>query len=312
MESDSNFSGSSSNRIQNLVEDLGDENFGTRNEALMTLKAMLPTSEVSISNALVEVINEHGDNKAGSNTSFVNKGAIELFQDMSELGLEPLVNDLLKDGDVFARRVATDAMGRTGRMAVLPYLIECMNDDDMYVRWQAAKGLGRFAGSSDARDALVNSMDDSKPYVRKRVARSLEVFGGAGPVDEKVKGPMEKDGKGDIDGDGIPDSKDEKPRKAKKKKGKSKEDDLARIADKKESIDFKTLGTASEDDKDDLKNIKGIGPFLEQKLNALGIYTYKQISNMTPELEYQVNEAIEFFPGRIKRDNWVKQAKDLK
>ena len=312
MESDSNFSGSSSNRIQNLVEDLGDENFGTRNEALMTLKAMLPTSEVSISNALVEVINEHGDNKAGSNTSFVNKGAIELFQDMSELGLEPLVNDLLKDGDVFARRVATDAMGRTGRMAVLPYLIECMNDDDMYVRWQAAKGLGRFAGSSDARDALVNSMDDSKPYVRKRVARSLEVFGGAGPVDEKVKGPMEKDGKGDIDGDGIPDSKDEKPRKAKKKKGKSKEDDLARIADKKESIDFKTLGTASEDDKDDLKNIKGIGPFLEQKLNALGIYTYKQISNMTPELEEQVNEAIEFFPGRIKRDNWVKQAKDLK
>ncbi len=312
MESDSNYGGSSSSRIQNLVEDLGDESFETRNEALMTLKAMLPHSEVSISNNLVEIIAEHGDNEAGSSTSFINKGAIELFQSMSELGLEPLVNDLLRNGDEYARRVATDALGRTGRMAVLPYLMECMNDDDMYVRWQAAKGLGRFAGSSDARDALVNSMDDSKPYVRKRVARSLEVFGGAGPVDEKVKGPMEKDGKGDIDGDGIPDSKDEKPRKAKKKKGKSKEDDLARIADKKESIDFKTLGTASEDDKDDLKNIKGIGPFLEQKLNALGIYTYKQISNMTPELEDQVNEAIEFFPGRIKRDNWVKQAKDLK
>ena len=97
----------------------------------------------------------------------------------------------------------------------------------------------------------------------------------------------------------------------KKKKGKSKEDDLARIADKKESIDFKTLGTASEDDKDDLKNIKGIGPFLEQKLNALGIYTYKQISNMTPELEDKVNEAIEFFPGRIRRDEWTKQASEF-
>ena len=312
MESDSNYGGSSSSRIQNLVEDLGDESFETRNEALMTLKAMLPHSEVSISNNLVEIIAEHGDDEAGSSTSFVNKGAIELFQNMSELGLEPLVNDLLRNGDEYARRVATDALGRTGRMAVLPFLIESMNDADMYVRWQAAKGLGRFAGSSDARDALVGSMDDSKPYVRKRVARSLEVFGGAGPVDEKVKGPMEKDGKGDIDGDGMPDSKDKKPREAKKKKGKSKEDDLARIADKKESIDFKTLGTASEDDKDDLKNIKGIGPFLEQKLNALGIYTYKQISNMTPELEDQVNEAIEFFPGRIKRDNWVKQAKDLK
>ena len=50
MESNSNYGGSSSGRIQNLVEDLGDESFETRNEALMTLKAMLPHSEVSISN----------------------------------------------------------------------------------------------------------------------------------------------------------------------------------------------------------------------------------------------------------------------
>lgn len=212
MESDSNLSGDSSSRIQNLIEDLGDEDFGTRNGALMTLKAMLSVSEVSISKSLVKVILSHGENKAGSSTSFVNKGAIELFQNMSELGLEPLVNDLLKNGDSYARRVASDAMGRTGRMAVLPYLVKCMDDNDMYVRWQAAKGLGRFAGSSDARDALVDCMDDSEPYVRKRVARSLESFGGAGPIDEKVKGPMEEDGKGDIDGDGIPDSEDEEPR----------------------------------------------------------------------------------------------------
>ena len=312
MESDSNIGGGSSGRVQNLIEDLGDESFETRNEALLTLKAMLPLSEVSISNNLVETILENEESEAGSSASFVNKGAIELFQNMSELGLEPLVNDLLKNGDAFARRVATDAMGRTGRMAVLPYLIKCMDDDDMYVRWQAAKGLGRFAGSSDARDSLVGSLNDPKPYVRKRVARSLEIFGGAGPIDEKIKGPMEEDGKGDIDGDGVADSEDKEPRKAKKKDSGSKKDDLARIAEKKDSIDFKTLGTADEENKDDLKNIKGIGPFLEQKLNALGIYTYEQISNMTPELEEQVNEAIEFFPGRVKRDNWVKQAKDLK
>ena len=29
---------------------------------------------------------------------------------------------------------------------------------------------------------------------------------------DKVQGPMEEDGKGDIDGDGIPDSEDEEPR----------------------------------------------------------------------------------------------------
>ena len=32
---------------------------------------------------------------------------------------------------------------------------------------------------------------------------------------------------------------------------------------------------------------------------------------MTSELEDQVNEAIEFFPGRVKRDEWANQAKVL-
>ena len=36
-----------------------------------------------------------------------------------------------------------------------------------------------------------------------------------------------------------------------------------------------------------------------------------QIARMTPELEEEVNVAIEFFPGRVKRDDWVKQAKEL-
>jgi predicted flap endonuclease-1-like 5' DNA nuclease len=32
---------------------------------------------------------------------------------------------------------------------------------------------------------------------------------------------------------------------------------------------------------------------------------------MTPEIEEQVNKAIEFFPGRVKRDEWAKQAREL-
>lgn len=63
--------------------------------------------------------------------------------------------------------------------------------------------------------------------------------------------------------------------------------------------------------KDDLQRTKGIGPFIEEKLNALGIYTFMQISKMDEELEDQVNIAIEFFPGRVKRDKWVNQAKDF-
>ncbi|MDC3267856.1 putative Ig domain-containing protein [bacterium] len=88
-------------------------------------------------------------------------------------------------------------------------------------------------------------------------------------------------------------------------------EDLERISKKAESIDFATLGVASASEKDSLQTIKGIGPFIEEKLNALGIYTFEQVGNMTPEIEEQVNKAIEFFPGRVKRDQWAKQAREL-
>ncbi len=72
-----------------------------------------------------------------------------------------------------------------------------------------------------------------------------------------------------------------------------------------------TLPTATEADKDDLTRIKGIGAFLEKKLNGLGIYTYQQISQLDAPLIEKVTAAIEFFPGRIKRDDWVGQAARL-
>jgi predicted flap endonuclease-1-like 5' DNA nuclease len=64
-------------------------------------------------------------------------------------------------------------------------------------------------------------------------------------------------------------------------------------------------------DKDNLKVISGVGPFIEEKLNNLGIFTYEQMSLFDDELEENVTDAIEFFPGRIKRDEWVKQAREL-
>jgi len=62
---------------------------------------------------------------------------------------------------------------------------------------------------------------------------------------------------------------------------------------------------------DSLSNIKGIGPFIEEKLNMLGISTYAQLAEMDEEMMDRVNEAIEFFPGRVKRDRWVEQARGL-
>ena len=214
MESESEQSSGSSGRIEDLIVDLGNDRFMTRHEALQSLKNMLPSHEKAISAELVRWIQLYGKSDVGSSASFVNKAALELFQGMTEMGLEPLINDGLKNGDFYARRTAMDAIGRTGRLSVMPYLIDGMEDEDRYTRWHAAKGLGRFAGSSDARKALVNGLSDSDPYVRRRAGRSLENFGGVGPSEDKVEGPMEVDGEGDIDGDGIPDSEDEEPRVA--------------------------------------------------------------------------------------------------
>ncbi|MAH99177.1 MAG: hypothetical protein CMA12_07565, partial [Euryarchaeota archaeon] len=95
------------------------------------------------------------------------------------------------------------------------------------------------------------------------------------------------------------------------KEAKKKERALLRVAEKSKEIDFGILGFATSKDRQDLQKISGIGPFIEEKLNALGIFTFAQISKMNSELEDKVNDAIEFFPGRIKRDEWSKQARKI-
>ncbi len=72
-----------------------------------------------------------------------------------------------------------------------------------------------------------------------------------------------------------------------------------------------SIPAATEGKKDDLTLINGVGPFLEKKLNNIGIYTYEQISSLNAETITEVTEAIEFFPGRIEKDDWVGQANRL-
>ncbi len=86
---------------------------------------------------------------------------------------------------------------------------------------------------------------------------------------------------------------------------------LTRIAQKKHLLNYESFGKADKEKKDDLKIISGIGPFIEERLNALDIYTFEQISKFSPTDIETVTEAIEFFPGRIARDHWVDQAKKL-
>jgi len=90
-----------------------------------------------------------------------------------------------------------------------------------------------------------------------------------------------------------------------------KDEALVLIAQRKHLLDYKSFGTATEAEKDDLKMISGIGPFIEERLHALDIYTFRQISKFTAKDIDTINDAIEYFSGRIERDEWVAQAKEL-
>ena len=62
---------------------------------------------------------------------------------------------------------------------------------------------------------------------------------------------------------------------------------------------------------DDLKLIVGIGPVLERMLHQLGITTYRQIARWTERDIDEFDARLPEFPGRIRRDTWVTQAREL-
>lgn len=68
---------------------------------------------------------------------------------------------------------------------------------------------------------------------------------------------------------------------------------------------------ASWQTRDDLTLISGIGPKIQKKLNELGIYSYRQIAEFTPEDIERVTATLKVFKGRIGRDNWIGQAAAL-
>jgi predicted flap endonuclease-1-like 5' DNA nuclease len=65
------------------------------------------------------------------------------------------------------------------------------------------------------------------------------------------------------------------------------------------------------DKKDDLTAITGIGPALAKKLNSAGIVGYAQLAAISDKEVAHLEKNVIKFSGRIKRDDWVGQAKKL-
>ena len=82
-------------------------------------------------------------------------------------------------------------------------------------------------------------------------------------------------------------------------------------ASKSEKPAAEPASPASEAIVDDvLTTINGIGPVIEEKLHKLGITSFKQIAELDQEAIDRINEQLSF-KGRIEREKWVEQAKDL-
>lgn len=68
---------------------------------------------------------------------------------------------------------------------------------------------------------------------------------------------------------------------------------------------------ANDDERDDLKKIKGIGPAIERTLNELGVCRYHQIAEMSEYDIDRVAQQLKGFRSRIYREDWIGQARDL-
>ena len=63
--------------------------------------------------------------------------------------------------------------------------------------------------------------------------------------------------------------------------------------------------------RDDLKDISGIGPAIETKLKADGIVSFRQIAQLSPAEVERIETEVINSTGRIQRENWIAQAKEL-
>lgn len=69
--------------------------------------------------------------------------------------------------------------------------------------------------------------------------------------------------------------------------------------------------TPGKSERDNLQQIKGVGPVLEKTLHKTGIYYFEQLAQLDNDGVAELDSQLPQFSGRIKRDKWVAQAKTL-
>ena len=83
---------------------------------------------------------------------------------------------------------------------------------------------------------------------------------------------------------------------------------LERVTQRGGSLDWSKIGISEGGNPDDLTLINGIDEFTQRKLNALGIFTFRQVANIDSVAGKAVNDSLELLPGKVSELEWAKQA----
>ncbi len=130
------------------------------------------------------------------------------------------------------------------------------------------------------------------------------LLGRAPPQPAPAKGPAPREEPTPMRGGGEPD-RPETPAEPGELAGRPPAKDLSEDAASKPEL----LTEARAGQPDDLQRLKGIGPKLEALLHSLGVWHFDQIASWSDAEVAWVDNHLEGFKGRIRRDDWIGQAK---
>jgi predicted flap endonuclease-1-like 5' DNA nuclease len=93
------------------------------------------------------------------------------------------------------------------------------------------------------------------------------------------------------------------------------ENALAKLADRIGELEQTLSGrntpeSNGDGSRDDLTLIAGIDPSLEKRLNLIGIYTFRQIANWTPDDIQRYERQLPGFSSRVEREKWMACAQE--
>ena len=143
--------------------------------------------------------------------------------------------------------------------------------------------------------AVTKPSEKAKPSA----ARSLQSVTRKNADDNEPKGSKKTKSK-----------KTKQPTKKQTKKLSKKKKTSKKLVEPFDDPDIGPVFRTPPSERDDLRNIEGLGPKFQDKLNELGIYRYSQVAKWTAKISAEIADRIGAGP-RIKNEKWVQQAKQL-